>query len=374
VQINRVRHLLAFGPEDDPAVKAEAWKEFHRLMHMQSVLSNGDQSQVQFVLEQYMQWVQRCRATNTFKKSRNFIQNFVEMFGHIRVCDLKLSHVEEWLQAGMQLRRHEKAKKWCRWGPSSRRIAIGVLVGALRWAVKQGILTRNPLPPIERPPAVSRAGTCIITDDMHRLLLRCAEQRRRKGYRDYLVALYETGARPSEIACLEARHYRKTRTYACWVIEPNDPGPGANKLAYLGRRRVIYLSETLQEMVEELNRLHPTGPIFPNESGLHFTLAALEVRFQNFRKRINREAEKNGLPRPFPPGVSLYGYRHRFVTDWLEAGKPVGHLAELLGTSMAMIQKHYSHLTERSQAISDQLKSFSRGTGESTFPASPGPT
>ncbi len=238
----------------------------------------------------------------------------------------------------------------------------------MRWAVKHGILTKNPLPEMDRPPAVSRAGTCVVTDALHELLIKRAEMRRKKGFKNYLIALYETGARPSEISCLTADHFKKTKNYACWVIEPNDPAQGSNKLAYRGKRRVIFLTGRLRELVEQLNAQHPTGPIFPNEHGTAFNLSALESRLQTMKKSLNREADRKGVARPFPPGVSLYGYRHRFVTDWLEAGKPVGHLAELLGTSITMVQKHYSHLTDRSESLSRQLLDFSRGSGESTSP------
>jgi hypothetical protein len=73
-----------------------------------------------------------------------------------------------------------------------------------------------------------------------------AASRSCKGWHDYLVALYETGARPSEVANIEARHYRKKNS--CWLIEPDDVAArerGAGKLAYRGKRRVIYLTDRL---------------------------------------------------------------------------------------------------------------------------------
>ena len=51
-----------------------------------------------------------------------------------------------------------------------------------------------------------------------------------------------------------------------------------------------------------------------------------------------------------------YGYRHTFATDALARGVPDAQVAELLGHSgTAMLHKHYSHLTARSQVLRDAL-------------------
>jgi integrase len=51
-----------------------------------------------------------------------------------------------------------------------------------------------------------------------------------------------------------------------------------------------------------------------------------------------------------------YGYRHGFATDALANGVPDAQVAELLGHSgTAMLHKHYSHLTARSQVLREAL-------------------
>jgi integrase len=50
--------------------------------------------------------------------------------------------------------------------------------------------------------------------------------------------------------------------------------------------------------------------------------------------------------------LTAYCLRHSFATDALANGDPDVHVAELLGHSeMAMLQKHYAHLTARSQSL-----------------------
>src|SRR5262249_3203734 len=146
-----------------------------------------------------------------------------------------------------------------------------------------------------------------------------------------------------------------------WVIDANERN-GNNKLGHKGKRRVIYIPPGLIPLVEELNRRYPTGSIFPNEDGAAYSEGAIRWRFHPMKRRL--------AP---PPAISLSGYRHRFATDWLAAGKPVGHLAELLGTSIAMIQKHYSHLTERSATLRAALADFMPGgvAASSTGSAAP---
>jgi hypothetical protein len=89
---------------------------------------------------------------------RHYLQRFIDLHGKVRVCDLKVHHSEEWLEDGKKLRRHTQNKQWTHWGPSSRRVAVGVVTIALNGAVRQGYISENPLPRLERPPASSRAS------------------------------------------------------------------------------------------------------------------------------------------------------------------------------------------------------------------------
>ncbi len=44
------------------------------------------------------------------------------------------------------------------------------------------------------------------------------------------------------------------------------------------------------------------------------------------------------------PPPSSYGFRHTYATDWLLNGGSIKVLAGLIGTSVAMIERHYGHL------------------------------
>ena len=55
---------------------------------------------------------------------------------------------------------------------------------------------------------------------------------------------------------------------------------------------------------------------------------------------VRQAATKAKLPK----GVCLYVLRHSFITQALQDGMPTLDLARLVGTSLAMIDKHYGHL------------------------------
>jgi integrase len=50
-----------------------------------------------------------------------------------------------------------------------------------------------------------------------------------------------------------------------------------------------------------------------------------------------------------------YGYRHTFATDALANGVSDAHIAELLGHSVAMLGRHYSHLVARTGVLKAAL-------------------
>lgn len=45
-----------------------------------------------------------------------------------------------------------------------------------------------------------------------------------------------------------------------------------------------------------------------------------------------------------PSGLSAYTLRHSVITDLVRDGLPILTVAQLSGTSVAMIEKHYGHL------------------------------
>src|SRR5207247_172642 len=140
-----------------------------------------------------------------------------------------------------------------------------------------------------------------------------------------------------------------------------------NKTASKGKDRIIFLTGAALELVKSLAKKHPKGPLLLTGKGrrLHthlgqggWTLSTLTQRFRDIRATV-------GLPK-----VTPYSYRHTFATGWLEQGRSVDILAELLGNSPAVIRKHYSHLLGDAGNLRRQLEAFktalAAGTGRPT--------
>lgn len=213
------------------------------------------------------------------------------------------------------------------WSASYRNGVIGSIVSAYRWAERGGMLARNPLNGVRKPPKASRGAKALVSAEVHETLCKHAEPL----FRAFLQLLWLTGARPGEIASLTAEAVDLTKGVAV-LIE--------HKTAHLGKSRVLFLSAEAIAILRERIALRPAGLLFPGEDGERMTANAIGLRL---RRLCVRAGVKHAIP---------YGYRHTFATDALAKGVPDATVAALMGHSgTAMLHKHYAHLTSRSQAL-----------------------
>ena len=237
----------------------------------------------------------------------------------------------------------ELVEKWaCRkkWSTATRRYALIVVCTAFSLALRTKRILVNPLTSVKKPPAKSRGAEALIDSELHTKLLSVASP----NFRDFITAVQATGARPGEVARVEAKDVLWEA--ACWVLTEH-------KTAKTGRLRTIYLSQPIVALCRKLAEQHPTGPLFRTTRGEQWKKTA-------WKQAMERVQKKLGLTkRPLASG-----YRHSFATDGLEAGVPETHLAELLGhATTAMIQKHYGHLTVKGRALRNALEKI-RGLNE----------
>ena len=87
--------------------------------------------------------------------------------------------------------------------------------------------------------------------------------------------------------------------------------------------------------IDELPRLDPGCPLlFPSARGGYFDL-------HNFRNRAWKPAQRAAGIEPL---CRVYDLRHTFATFALRAGISTFDLSRYMGTSLAMIDRHYGHL------------------------------
>lgn len=260
-------------------------------------------------------FLDRSRETNkpgTFENHRVYLQSFCDHIGGRRAPDLRGEHVSGWL------------RKKTTWGPSTRCLAIQAVKAALNHAVREGRLGSNPLSGVKQGKTAHRER--ILTPGEREIIRGVA----RGSFRDFLFALEQTGARPfSEIGRLEARFI--------------DWGEGCAELpehknTRHGKRRVLYFTPPMVDLLGRLAGMHPAGPLFRNRNGDPWTRLAFYKWAKNF--------EAAGVA-----GVTAYTLRHSYATDAIMRGVPLPVLAELMGTSVKMLIEYYGHVAQKKDEL-----------------------
>jgi integrase len=150
---------------------------------------------------------------------------------------------------------------------------------------------------------------------------------------DLWAVMWETGARPGEVYGMEARYYHPSD--GC-VVYPGRPTNGDfvwKNARKTGKDRVIYLTERAAEIVSRLAAKHPKGPLFRGRQRTAWGERTAARALQKIR-------QKAGIDAPITP----YCFRHTYATDFLLRGGSIKVLADLLGTSVTMLERHYAHL------------------------------
>jgi integrase len=213
------------------------------------------------------------------------------------------------------------------WGTSHRHNLIGAVATAFKWAESVGRIAHNPLKAVKRPPKASRGTKAVVSDDAHGKLLAAAGPE----LRTLLVLLYETGARPSELARLTAADVNMSAGVA---ILTEHKTAGAT-----GKPRLLVLSSTAKALLGELVGRHPVGELLRNARGGKWTKDGIGLA-------VRRACRKAGVT------ATAYGYRHTYATSALAKGVPDATVAALLGhSSTAMLHRHYSHLTSQANVL-----------------------
>ena len=141
-----------------------------------------------------------------------------------------------------------------------------------------------------------------------------------------------TGARPIELRKTTAANYRQGR-----IIHSAKPGKGyRHKTIRTKRDRVIYMPLEVVPEVEELVQKHPQGPIFLSPRGTPWTKANLHRTWKSLQKQPNvaKYLEDHHID---PKSITPYCYRHSMASQWIDSGRSIHVLAELPGTSVAMV-------------------------------------
>jgi integrase len=275
---------------------------------------------VNALADAYLTDAQRRMKPNSFRIVRDFTRSFASTCGQKSAESVRKADVEAWVRS------HPT------WGQTTVSVAKVRVLALFHWAVEQELLAINPIQGLKKPPQRSRGAAAVISPEDHARLMEAATP----SLRDVLFALRESGARPGEVCGVRAADFHAEQ--GVWILEQHKT---ADKT---GKPRVIFLTPALIALCRTLAERYPTGPLFRTMKGKPWAMFGIAKRLRLLRMKLGIE------------GAIPYGYRHGFATDALANGVPDAHVAALLGHSgTAMLHKHYSHLTARSQALRDAL-------------------
>lgn len=198
------------------------------------------------------------------------------------------------------------------WSDSYRRQYLDVATSILRSAKWPHELKK-------KPRKVSAGSGCLLTEDQHRLILDTV----RGDMVPYLRVQWELGSRPQELAGLMLEMVKWADGIAVLTEHKN-----ASKT---GRPRTLYFSTAAMAVLERQRARYGSGLAFRGSKGQL-------IDDQAMCKRLWRASKVLGFR------VTAYHYRHTFITRMLLNGVTAAQVAELCGTSVNMIARHYGHL------------------------------
>ncbi len=328
-QINGNKIRLASGPKDEPdgPVYKKAAEEYGRVMNAEKRDEARDGMPCSTAIVSYFHALETSGRKSTLSICQQLLRPAIKSFGRVQVNTLRPFHVTNWLST-------QKT-----WNGNTKRKAIAVLITALNWCKKEGMLTINPIARMEKPEAITRGREYVIPPALQELLISSAVPHLARVFR----VLQLTGARPGEIMNAHCKHYFRQKGM---IVLPWNPPPGEWRWkngAKTKRDRKIILPPIAQKIVEEELAKHSSGPIFRNrrggiikgKSGLNWYWRKLVEKkpIQDWCKLNSFDAKK----------LIPYGFRHSYITSMLLAGTPIKILADMCGTSVQEIERTYGH-------------------------------
>jgi integrase len=286
VTIRGKRYYLGDDRED-------AYRQWHEL----SAAPEAAPGKVH-IFRDFLEWCKRYRP-DSYSWYESRITEFAKTIPGMTVAELKPYHLQAWIDT----KKSDGHKRGCL-------IAVS---RALNWAVKQGLIEKNPIKYMEKPTAGRRE--LILTPEEFNTLYDYASD---QNFKDLLMFVWETGCRPQEAYRLESRHLDGDR-----CVFPEKESKGKK------RKRVIYLTPVAKEIVTRLDR---GGHVFLNADGQPWRRNNVACRFVRMKKKLGRH-------------LCLYNLRHSYCQRALKNGVDPITLSELMGhSSAAMVMKIYQHL------------------------------
>jgi len=348
-QYHKRQRLLAKGPKDEPdgSTYQAAVRKFAEIMHLSKADKAEDGNLVCTILELYAKHLKNQGRNRTLEMVLGCLGSANEEFGRLKYEELKLYHVQTWLDKMGTERGRSKGNRLKKWGDVMKRLAIDKLQSAFSWAEQQGLIVKNLIDrKAKKALGLRRKGTrgreYVLKPDEHDKMVSISKP----YFADLLTFLEGTGCRPGEVYHCEAVHF--DRSLGAIVFQWDATEGYVHKTAQkTGKDRVIFLTPDQVALVERLCAKYPSGYLFRNRDGKQWTDSSVYLMLKRLRKRLKLTSKM--IP---------YSYRHTFATSWLKNGGSIKVLADLMGNSVAIIEHHYGHLDADRETLRKLLCDF----------------
>ncbi|MGW6909552.1 tyrosine-type recombinase/integrase [Streptomyces sp. NPDC054940] len=263
-----------------------------------------------------------------------------------------------------------------------------ILNVAMKYAVRQKILTVNPLPKGKEEGAAPKVAEAVdkrslLNPGRVARLLAWIADRPRTGHRlhAFFATLYYAGLRPEEAVAL--RVSATTLPAEGWgelLVHTAEPEVGSQwtddgrvhetrdlKGRAEGDTRPVPAHPALVAVLRDLIKtdgLQPGDLFFPGEKGGLLAGSVFRRAWNKARKAVLPEHEYES-----PVGRRVYDLRHTCLTTWLNHGIPPAQVAEWAGNSVPVLLATYA------RCITGQLAELQqRIEGPQRLPAGPSPS
>lgn len=295
---------------------AESWAE--------TVESGGERARdmvtVKDACEAYLKEKPGSIAEGVFRR-----HVYSDPIAKVKLDKLRRHHLKAWRkrleQAPALLTRNKKGEK--RWKERAKstvnrdmvplRAALGMVL--MSGAPNTDAAWQEALRPFKG--ADKRRELYLDRDERRKLIDATVEEAR-----PFVKALCLLPLRPGALAGLTVRDFDK-RTRSLTIGKDKNGNP----------RQISLPQVTTDFFAEQVKVKLPTAPIFARAGGEAWNKDAWKYPIKEAVKAV-------GLP----GAATAYTLRHCVITDLIRARLPILTVAQLAGTSVAMIEKHYGHL------------------------------
>jgi integrase len=234
---------------------------------------------VRELIAEFLEWAEK--HTRSYDYYAHFLTQFARTVPkELGAPDLRPFRVTRWLD------------KHPTWRANTRRCAIGAVKRVYHWGVAEGYLDFTPLAGQRKPPGERRE--VILSQEQRSIIFATVKDRR---FRDFLLLIQETGARPQEVRAIEARHVQITERV--WILPPSEHKTGRKT----GRPRVIYLTPVAWKITQRLMKQHPDGPLCRNKFGRPLDQQHDSLPFSSTANAAGRENARRSVRVSLPAYV-----------------------------------------------------------------------